>query len=69
MRRMKENPKSCDTTLHAIYLFNYNIIYNFGKTGTRDARLFSFWIGWMKLEESVWRQREGKSIETAKKEM
>lgn len=42
---------------------------NFGKTGTRDARLLSFWIGWMKLEESVWRQREGKSRETAKKEM
>lgn len=47
----------------------YFFLNNFGKTGTRDARLLSFWIGWMKLEESVWRQREGKSRETAKKEM
>lgn len=65
---MKENSKSCDTKLHAIYYYYY-FFNNFGKTGTRDARLFSFWIGWIKLEESVWRQREGKSRETAKKEM
>lgn len=64
---MKENSKSCDTKLHAIYFLFF--LNNFGKTGTRDARLLSFWIGWMKLEESVWRQREGKSRETAKKEM